>query len=234
MVDGSTGRYAGGEREGLQVCPRPVASGRDEAGGPSKAAPAGNASIPPDSRRRFSRRAVLAGLLALPVSVVGASMAAEQVGGIGLYPGQNGARFTAAGRAGVVGLTFDDGPDLAYTPDVLDILAAHQATATFFVIGNRVDRHPELCHRALAAGHELANHSASHPHLDLGSHRRVVEEVEGGASALRRLGVEPRYFRPPYGRATEDVRDVVDRAGLEPGRCSARRRRRQTCPRSTN
>jgi len=65
----------------------------------------------------------------------------------------------------VVALTFDDGPTPAYTGAVLDALAAHDAKATFFVVGQRVHAHPDLVRRAAAAGHEIGNHTWGHADL---------------------------------------------------------------------
>ena len=64
--------------------------------------------------------------------------------------------------APLVALTFDDGPDPAYTPRVLEILAQHQVRATFFMIGRSAARHPELVAAVLTAGHTIANHTQDH------------------------------------------------------------------------
>ncbi len=111
-----------------------------------------------------------------------------------------------ATSAPLVALTFDDGPDPAYTPAVLDALARFGATATFFAVGRNLEAHPDLARRILAEGHELANHTADHLWLD-GQGRRTVEaQVRGGGRALSRLGVEAqRWFRPPRGWTSPTV-----------------------------
>src|SRR6202035_3855065 len=64
-----------------------------------------------------------------------------------------------------VAMTFDDGPHQTLTPKLLDLLAQKQIKATFFVLGENAQRHPEILKRAIAEGHEIGNHSWSHPHL---------------------------------------------------------------------
>ena len=63
----------------------------------------------------------------------------------------------------VVALTFDDGPDPQFTPPLLDVLKKHNARATFFVMGNKAEAHPQILKRMAAEGHEIGNHSYSHP-----------------------------------------------------------------------
>ena len=107
-------------------------------------------------------------------------------------------RGERAGRN--IALTFDDGPDPESTPRVLDILAAHRVTASFFLVGERVTRHPALVRRIAEGGHDLANHSWSHRSLWLARPRRTVDEVGRGHAAIAQAtGAEPRFFRPPWG-----------------------------------
>ncbi len=100
-----------------------------------------------------------------------------------------------------VWLTIDDGPDPEDTPRLLDLLDRHGAKATFFVIGERAARHPELVREIARRGHEVAHHSHTHP---LGtfwcaSPRRLAAELDRGLGALRAVGATPRWFRPPVG-----------------------------------
>ena len=109
----------------------------------------------------------------------------------------------------VVALTFDDGPDPHYTPEVLDLLHDHQAAATFFLVGANVQAHPELVHRQMAAGYTLGNHTFDHPQLELLSPTAVDAEIDRGAMALRSAGADtPKLFRPPKGY-TDDVVGVL-------------------------
>lgn len=112
----------------------------------------------------------------------------------------------------VVALTFDDGPDPEFTPRILDVLGAHGARGTFFVVGRAVRRHPGIVERAAREGHTVANHSWDHPSFPLVSGRgrrlqlRWTEEVlpEGA----------PRMFRPPWGHQSPATRLTAWREGL--------------------
>jgi chitooligosaccharide deacetylase len=121
-----------------------------------------------------------------------------------------------------VALTFDDGPDPAFTPLVLDHLAAAGATATFFVVGTRLREHPELVRRMVAEGHEVANHTLSHQRLDRLDRVAVRAELEGGAAAIQALGLgpaaRPRLVRAPYGFEGEASRAEMLDGGWEVAR----------------
>jgi hypothetical protein len=88
-----------------------------------------------------------------------------------------------------------------YTPRILDTLAQHQARATFFLVGERAQRHPEIV-RAIAQGHhEIGNHTFTHVHLWLASPARTRREMAQCADLLSALaGRPPQYFRPPWGK----------------------------------
>lgn len=101
----------------------------------------------------------------------------------------------------VVALTFDDGPDPRWTPRILDALAAGRARATFFDEGEHVERWPELARRTVAAGHEVANHTHTHPDLRTLTASEVEREVRRAEQAMKDAGVRTvRWFRPPKGR----------------------------------
>jgi len=98
-----------------------------------------------------------------------------------------------------VALTFDDGPHPVYTPTVLDILDRHNIKATFFMMGRNVERFPAVAREVLARGHEVGNHSYSHPKLIFMSPARVREEIERTDALLRGIGaMGPIHFRPPH------------------------------------
>jgi len=100
-----------------------------------------------------------------------------------------------------VHLTFDDGPDPRWTPEILDVLAAAGVCATFFVIGNQARRYPMLVRRASAEGHEIANHTLDHRHPWTMSATVARRQVRDGAVALADiLGYAPRLYRAPHGR----------------------------------
>ncbi len=102
-----------------------------------------------------------------------------------------------------IAMTFDDGPSAKLTPELLDILAAHHIHATFFVIGKNVVDHPEILQRAVREGHEIGNHSWSHPSLGKMRDESVRTELKKTDDAIRvAIGVRPVLMRPPYGSIT--------------------------------
>lgn len=108
------------------------------------------------------------------------------------------------GFAKRVALTFDDGPNAATTPAVLDLLAEHGIKATFFINGSRVRGEVEraILARIVAEGHILANHSQGHLNLKSVSSARLASEVDGTHAEIVAAGVTPRYFRFPFGSAS--------------------------------
>ncbi|KUM51891.1 polysaccharide deacetylase family protein [Rheinheimera sp. EpRS3] len=101
----------------------------------------------------------------------------------------------------VIALTFDDGPSKRYTDQVLAILAAEQVTATFFVTGKETKQNLFQARQLLAAGHQLGNHSYSHPRMLLMSPAAVASEIEQTDAAIRSAGYQGDIlFRPPYGK----------------------------------
>lgn len=99
-------------------------------------------------------------------------------------------------------LTFDDGPNEPYTSQILDVLKAHEAKATFFVCGMGVERFPQVVRRILDEGHSIGNHAYSHSML-LTITGFLGKEIEKtGELILKTAGVKTRLFRPPWGVAT--------------------------------
>ena len=100
-------------------------------------------------------------------------------------------------------LTFDDGPDPVHTPRLLDALAAASVQATFFVIGERAQRHPAIVRRIVAEGHALGHHSFFHREPAHTSTAALIEEVRKSRALLREItGSESTLFRPPHGKVT--------------------------------
>lgn len=103
-------------------------------------------------------------------------------------------------RSRAICLTFDDGPHPVHTPHYLDLLAARQVRATFFVIGENAARHPDLVRRMVADGHAVGNHSYSHPRREDLSARAMAQDIRRGADVIRDIcGVAPTLYRPPRG-----------------------------------
>jgi peptidoglycan/xylan/chitin deacetylase (PgdA/CDA1 family) len=121
------------------------------------------------------------------------------------------------GGAGLVGLTFDDGPDPEATPAVLDALAAGGATATFFVLVDRGRDHPDLVRRARAEGHEIGLHGPDHRRLTTLGRREVLDGLRRARADLEAIaGAEVRWFRPPFGSQSPATYLAARRAGLVP------------------
>ena len=106
-----------------------------------------------------------------------------------------------------IALTFDDGPNATLTPKLLDLLAAHHMKATFFVVGQNAADHPDILRRAVREGHEIGNHSWSHPNLGKMSDEAVRRELQKTDDAIfSAIGRRPTLMRPPYGSLTEHQR----------------------------
>lgn len=103
-----------------------------------------------------------------------------------------------------IAMTFDDGPSATLTPKLLDLLAAHHIKATFFVIGENVAEHPEIVARAAREGHEIGNHSWSHPNFAKMSQESVRSQLQRTDDAIKNAtGKRPTLMRPPYGSITD-------------------------------
>lgn len=159
------------------------------------------------SRRRLPRRWLALGVVLLAVgaserwdgpfttAAIGRGTArVAEAAGARLAPGP------APGSAGEIHLTFDDGPHLTYTPQILDVLAEHDAIAVFYPIGNQVPGGAALVRRAVAEGHRIGNHTWDHDLLrgidDAGFERTVGRTQD---AIVRASGVAPRCLRPPGG-----------------------------------
>ncbi|MFC9694496.1 polysaccharide deacetylase family protein [Kribbella sp. NPDC056951] len=113
-------------------------------------------------------------------------------------------------------LTFDDGPDPAYTPKVLEVLAKYDVKATFFEVGKNVARHPELTKRIHAAGHTIQNHTWNHADLRHQTAAGFRKQVGDTDQAIRSAaGVTPTCLRPPYGGVSTTVRQRAKALGKE-------------------
>jgi peptidoglycan/xylan/chitin deacetylase (PgdA/CDA1 family) len=142
---------------------------------------------------------------------------------IGLWPrsrllGPNFTRLPAAAAArGEIALTFDDGPDPALTPHVLDLLEAHGVRATFFCVAAQAARHPELTREIVRRGHCVENHSNVHANtfafLLLRGLRRDFAASQSTLAAL--TGRAPRFFRPPMGFRNPLLDPVLHETGLK-------------------
>lgn len=115
--------------------------------------------------------------------------------------------------ARTVALTFDDGPDPRWTPRILDVLRRYHAHATFFVVGSRVDAHPELVRRILAEGHELGSHTFTHADLGSVPAWRAAAELSWTRNAIAGVtGREVTLLRLPFSSTTASLSEAQYRA----------------------
>ena len=114
-------------------------------------------------------------------------------------------------------LTFDDGPDPRFTHALLDLLEEHHQHATFFVIGNRAEKHPKLLLEMVRRGHEIANHTWSHSYLTpfMSPNKLTAELTHTNAVVESVTGQRPRWFRPPVGLLSPRVVLGAEQANVE-------------------
>lgn len=127
------------------------------------------------------------------------------------------AAAAAAAAQQQIALTIDDGPDPEVTPQVLDILERHGVRATFFCIGARAARHPELCREIVRRGHAVENHTQHHPHyFALLGPAGLAREILSAQTTLAGItGCTPRFFRAPAGFRSPLLDPVLARLGLQ-------------------
>ena len=128
-----------------------------------------------------------------------------------------GRTLIAPRSPGQLALTFDDGPNPAWTPRLLDILAEHNVRATFFMVGKFAKAEPELARRVADAGHLVGNHTWSHPDLSRTRAANVLDELTRTSDLLAAITGQPvRYFRPPFGARRPYVLKLTRKLGLIP------------------
>jgi len=136
-----------------------------------------------------------------------------------LWPGSRifGEALTAPERPDDLALTFDDGPNLTWTPRLLDMLASHEVRATFFLLGERAQAQPDLVRRIAEGGHLIGNHSWDHPNLARCTGERIRRELRWTREALEQItGAAVRFFRPPFGARRPAVFRIARDLNLQP------------------
>jgi peptidoglycan-N-acetylglucosamine deacetylase len=129
-------------------------------------------------------------------------------------------RERAAGR--LIALSYDDGPNPAQTPQLLELLARHDAKATFFLIGRWAEREPGLIRALVAAGHAIGNHTYSHPTMPAHGAKRIREELRRCREAVEASGERfstvdgAAMMRPPYGRRRPGTLRTMREEGYVP------------------
>jgi peptidoglycan-N-acetylglucosamine deacetylase len=116
-----------------------------------------------------------------------------------------------------IALTYDDGPNDPHTLRLLDVLAKHNAKATFFLIGQFVEQRPDIVRDVLRAGHVIGNHTFTHPKLIFASNQETRSQIERCTRAIEdAIGQTPRLFRPPFGGRRPGTLGIARALGLEP------------------
>ena len=116
----------------------------------------------------------------------------------------------------VVALTFDDGPSPVWTPKILDELKKAGIKATFFMVGNHVERYPEVTRRVLAEGHEIGNHTYDHHVLLYYKMDELEKEIKGAETAIKNAtGQTTVYFRPPKAWLTSAEKQKIKEMGYK-------------------
>ncbi len=127
-----------------------------------------------------------------------------------LPPGTKLSYTSIPGRGPFIAITYDDGPVVPNTPRLLDMLAARGIKATFFTVGANVARNPNIMRRMVAEGHEIANHTWTHPYLSKLGDASVRSELQRSHEALTSItGTAPRMYRPPYGAITARQKEWI-------------------------
>ena len=115
-----------------------------------------------------------------------------------------------------IALSFDDGPHPSFTPKILSLLENYGIKATFFMIGCNVAHYPEIAKRVASEGHEIGNHTYSHPHMKQLSLRDLLGEVRKTEEILHENGIEkPRLFRPPEGFRSKEQVEALENEGYQ-------------------
>jgi len=147
------------------------------------------------------------------VGVAAATLWVGYAWGAHLLPARATRRGPGAGRR--IALTFDDGPDPAWTPKIAEQLTARDVRGTFFMVGQRAAAHPDAVRVLVDAGHEVASHGWSHRSLWACGPRRTADQVLRAQARLAELsGRAPRFFRPPWGMFNTALFGVLRRADL--------------------
>jgi peptidoglycan/xylan/chitin deacetylase (PgdA/CDA1 family) len=124
--------------------------------------------------------------------------------------------LSPAAPATAVALTIDDGPHPTWTPEMLDLLAEHHVPATFSLIGEQVLEYPQLVQRIVAAGHQVSDHTMTHP-MDLPqlSSTKIKDEIGNTHDHIAQTtGVAPKFFRAPGGNWSSQVLDTATEHGM--------------------
>ena len=115
----------------------------------------------------------------------------------------------------LLALTFDDGPDEDFTPQILDILKKYNVKATFYVIGEKVQYNKKIIKREFEEGHEIGNHTYTHINVSKNGYNRINKEIGDTQSVIKSVtGVYPQTFRPPYRAISKDMCEIIKQKNM--------------------
>jgi len=189
-------------------------------------------------RQRSARTALLYGSAAVHLAAAAVTLARPRlwpwtlgavvldhllITAAGLWPrsdwlGPNWTHLPAqSAERGDIAITIDDGPDPEVTPRVLEVLAAFDARASFFCVGERVSRHPDIAREIVRRGHSVENHSQRHRHsFSLLGPKGMAAEIEEAQQSIARVtGQSPRFFRAPAGLRNPFLEPILKRLKLQ-------------------
>jgi peptidoglycan/xylan/chitin deacetylase (PgdA/CDA1 family) len=153
---------------------------------------------------------------ARPVHVVTASTPVDGSAAVRVAVARH-ATAHAPCSAGLIALTFDDGPNPAVTAKLVSLLLKLKVPATFFMIGEHVDAHPQLARLVQSKGFTIGNHTWNHPQLTHLSNPEIRDQLLATSAAFKRHFIKPSHLmRPPYGDINDRVRNVVHELGMTP------------------
>lgn len=144
----------------------------------------------------------------------GYAVPSSQVFGKVYYQGHQSTTIVDGRSEKLVALTFDDGPNDKYTPQVLDILDNYDVKATFFVVGKNVEKNPDIAKRILAEGNVLGNHSYSHDANHALTDEGCKDLCEAQEAIYQTVGVKPHLYRPPHGKLSPWEIQYAKQTGL--------------------
>ena len=129
---------------------------------------------------------------------------------------QTPASATSTVSGARIALTFDDGPDPTWTPQVLKVLQDYGVKATFFELGENIEANPNLAKAVVAAGHLVENHTFDHPHLPTLTAAQITTEIQRTSDDIFKFtGTKPEYVRPPYGEVNQKVENSIESMHLK-------------------
>jgi peptidoglycan-N-acetylglucosamine deacetylase len=160
------------------------------------------------ARTFLGKMAAVSGAMENPASAVGEKPAILDEAKV---------KFITSGRSSrnQIALTFDDGPTPGVTDLILDELKRRKLRATFFMIGERIAAMPDLARRVLAEGHEVGNHTFTHPKLTTLPDAEVQAEIQKTQDLMRNvMNHRPVWFRPPFGALRQNQAPMLAKQGL--------------------